>query len=231
MLSDFPKLLQGSRGNSSPESHRPRPWQPALTTGPQGTAKDLVDQGGGLGLAIQPRDGSSDHTAPAPRATPTGQRCVLRIQTQPSHRLWGQNRSCAGVEASGEGRQQPSRQGDQQTRAVVATRGPTYSVQSGRQAFCMASMVNRRNSCASSCLPKRMCGAISAGEGGISRSTRCNRGRSSRPPSGQRLRGLSSLGPNQTSDSCRPWGKPHKAREGPGRLSESSRKNLCQDLP
>lgn len=107
MLSDFPKLLQGSRGNSSPESHRPRPWQPALTTGPQGTAKDLVDQGGGLGLAIQPRDGSWDHTAPAPRATPTGQRCVLRIQTQPSHRIWGQNRSCAGVEVSGEGRQQP----------------------------------------------------------------------------------------------------------------------------
>ena len=39
--------------------------------------------------------------------------------------------------------------------------GSTYLAQPLRQAFCMASMVYRRNSCASSWFPKRKCRAIS----------------------------------------------------------------------
>lgn len=39
-----------------------------------------------------------------------------------------------------------------------------YLAQPLRQAFCMASMVYRRNSCASSWLPKRKCRAISRGK-------------------------------------------------------------------
>lgn len=81
MLSNFPKrfLLQGSWGNSSPESHSPRTWQTALTTGPQVAAKDLVNQRRGLGLAIQPRDSSTrSHSQPSAMATPAGHHCVLR---------------------------------------------------------------------------------------------------------------------------------------------------------
>lgn len=40
--------------------------------------------------------------------------------------------------------------------------GSTYLAQPFKQAFCMASMVYRRNSCASSWFPKRKCRAISA---------------------------------------------------------------------
>lgn len=39
--------------------------------------------------------------------------------------------------------------------------GSTYLAQPFKQAFCMASMVYRRNSCASSWFPKRKCRAIS----------------------------------------------------------------------
>jgi len=51
-------------------SHRPRTGPPALTTGPQVTAKDLVNQRRGLGLAIQPRDSSGGSHTAAPQRPP-----------------------------------------------------------------------------------------------------------------------------------------------------------------
>lgn len=133
---------------------RPRAWHQALTTRSQVAAKDLVDQGRCLGLAIQPRDSSTgSQTVPArppcahPRVLSTNSWLELRAahcggnaasrDKGPGIQVLPGEHAEPTVPSAGQG---TSERTAEKNRDSPSERGPMYLVQPLRQDFCIASM-------------------------------------------------------------------------------------------
>ena len=252
-------LRRSSRGDTglrpAPAPGRSRNSRPELRAGPC-RGKAAARDGGPRG-ELPP---ASRRAGAEPAGTPGFPGNWGRIQTQSSLGIRGQDHSYAGAEERGEGRQQP-RAVSQRGRAGPPTPAPpslsptrgtrppqsplpraqgtsdgraeaprTWHSGSGRPSawrrWCNAGTRARppasRSRCAGRCLQEREESAPARAAAGAG------------PPSlGAGTPGFEPPQPKPESEPCWPWGSPRQPMKSPapGRLSESSQKCLCQDLP